>query len=322
MASGDREVARTDSAADLIASERKVRAFLQDPKTLARIASVLPNVGITPERFLGMFLTAFNRNPALWKCDLKSILSFMVLSAQSGLSPSGISGECYPVPFFNSKKRVSEVVFVPGYRGLLKVARRTGDVLSVAAEVVYQGDEFEYAYGSNAGLRHVPKGPKRDKAAATHAWALAKLKGGGEQFVVLTVSDVEKIRAKSKAGTSGPWVDYWDEMAKKTALRRLSKYLPISDDDYRLVEAAGREEAGESPVIDLGVGDFSIGEPRAEEPPAETEEPRALEEGQAPAAAADGTPAGPAGATPAAAPKPEEAGPKPAAEAKKTGLLR
>ena len=78
----------------------------------------------------------------------------------------------------------------------------------------------------------------------THVWALAKLRGGGEQFCVLTVSDVEKVQSQSKASQHGPWKTHWEEMAKKTAIRRLCKYLPLSDDDFRLIELAGKEEAG------------------------------------------------------------------------------
>lgn len=226
-----------------------MRAFLSKDSTKATFAMALPRVGITPDRFLRMALTAFNRDPKLYECDPQSVLACLVLAAQSGLSPSGISGECYLVPFRNGKTNKTDAQFIPGYRGLMKVARRSGEVTSIAAECVHKGDTFTYEFGTDGRIRHVPGLGERGEVS--HVWALAKLKSGGEQFIVLTIDDVKKVQAQSKASQFGPWKTHWEEMAKKTAIRRLCKYLPLSDDDMRLIELAGKEEAGVPQNIDV-----------------------------------------------------------------------
>ena len=230
----------------------KMREFVSGPKAMEQFKAALPNVGITPERFARMALTAFNRDPKLYECSPISVLGCLVQAAQSGLSPSGIGGECYLVPFFSSKKKTMEATFIPGYRGLMKVARNSGHVLTIVAEVVRDSDEFEYSYGTDMRLRHVPSG--NESGPVKKVYAYAKMKGGGEQFVVLSFEAVEKVRKSSKSGTYGPWVDNWEEMAKKTAIRRLCKYLPLADEDMRLVEAAALEEAGRDSWRDAATG--------------------------------------------------------------------
>lgn len=272
---------------------KSMRTLLMSDKTKAQFQMALPNVGLTAERFVRMAMTAFQRQPKLYECTPQSVMGCLVQAAQSGLSPSGISGECYLVPFRN--KGVLESTFIPGYRGLMKVARRSGEVLSIAAECVHANDDFKYQFGSDAKLLHIPATGERGEV--THVWALAKLKGGGEQFMVLTVQDVKKIQSQSKASQNGPWITHWDEMAKKSALRKLCKYLPISDDEMRLVELGAQEEAGLPQNFDDNVIDIPASEP---ESPEEKPQPKA-----SPAPAAK--PAAPAPAkAPAPAPKVDE----------------
>lgn len=227
-----------------------LRTYLQKDSVRAQFEVALPRVGLTAERFIRATFTALQRTPKLAECTRDSLMGCLILSAQSGLSPSGISGEAYILPFENRKKGVTEATFIPGFRGLMKIARRSGEVLSFSSEVVHEKDEFSFKFGSNARLDHIPA--KGDRGDPTYVWALAKLKGGGEQFTVMTVEDIERVRKSSKASQNGPWVTHWGPMAQKTCLRRLCKYLPISDDDMRLVELAGLEEAGMPQEVDLG----------------------------------------------------------------------
>ncbi len=289
-----------------------MRSLLLSDKSKDQFKMALPNVGLTAERFVRMALTAFQRQPKLYECDPSSVMGCLVQAAQSGLSPSGISGECYLVPFENRKKGIMEAQFIPGYRGLMKVARRSGEVLSIAAEVVFTNDEFRFEFGSMAKLYHKPA--TENRGDPQYVWALAKLKGMGEQFTVMTVADVEKIRKASKASQNGPWVSHWEEMAKKTVLRRLCKYLPISDDEMRLVELAAQEESGLPQTFDMGEV-LDVPAEKVETAPPEETKPQAAPAKAAPAAAQKPAP------KPAApqAPPAEEAPPAGAPEGEDEG---
>lgn len=202
-----------------------------------QFAAALPRVGITPERMVRFALTALNRSPGLLKCVPQSFLACVVQSAQLGLDPSGITGEAYLVPFKDT------CTFIIGYRGLLKLARRSGSVIEAAAHVVHEKDTFEYEYGLDAKLVHKPS-TEADPGPVTHAYAYAKFKDGGRVFEVMTRAEVEKVRSQSRASQNGPWVTHPEEMARKTAFRRLAKWLPLEPEDFRAVELAGQEEAG------------------------------------------------------------------------------
>lgn len=213
-----------------------LQTLLGSPKVQQQFAAALPRVGITPERMTRFALTALNRSPGLLKCSPPSFLGCVVQSAQLGLDPSGITGEAYLVPF----KDVC--TFIIGYRGLLKLARRSGKITEAAAHVVHANDKFEYEYGLDSKLIHKPcEGERGD---VTHAYAYAKFTDGGRVFEVMTRSDIEKVRASSRASSNGPWVTHPEEMSRKTVFRRLAKWLPLEPEDYRAVELAAREEAG------------------------------------------------------------------------------
>jgi len=179
---------------------------------------------IDPERFVRVALTTVRTNPSLAGCNPQSLLAALMLSAQLGLEPGGPLGHAYLVPFKN------EVTFIPGYRGLITLARRSGEVASIRAHAVFDGDEFSYELGLDQDLVHRPTALDReDPAKITHVYAVAKLRDGSDPvFVVLTRAQVEKFRKRSKAGGNGPWVTDWEAMALKTAVRRLMTWLPLS----------------------------------------------------------------------------------------------
>jgi recombination protein RecT len=103
--------------------------------------------------------------------------------------------------------------------------------------VVYEGDEFAISYGSSQELRHVPTLKSVDRGGVIGAYAYAKLKSGEEQWVFMTTDEIEAVRKRSKAANNGPWVTDWNEMGKKTALKRLCKVLPLSIKDQRVLVA-------------------------------------------------------------------------------------
>ena len=165
-------------------------------------------------------LTAVNGNPDLIRADRRSLFESAMKAAQDGLLPDGRDGAFV---MFGQK-----VTWMPMISGILKKVRNSGDLLSIAAHVAYDKDEFTYLLGDDEKIEHKPSLSDRGKPMLVYA--IAKTKDGGIYREIMTVETVEKVRAVSKAAKSGPWVSWWDEMARKTVLRRLAKRLPMSSD--------------------------------------------------------------------------------------------
>lgn len=183
------------------------------------IAKVLPNQ-MNPERMARIATTALKQTPALARCTPSSFLGALLTASQLGLEP-GPLGMAYLVPYGTN------CTFIPGYRGLVQLARNSGQLVDIWAEIVYEKDVFKQTLGLHRDLIHEPyEGDDRGKPV--RVYAAAQLRDGGNPFVVMTFHEVEGIRLRSKAGNAGPWKTDWAEMAKKTAIRRLSKWLPMS----------------------------------------------------------------------------------------------
>lgn len=224
-----------------------VKEMLQ--ANVGAVGAALPK-GIDPNRMMQTALIACMRNPALLDADRNSMLSALREAATLGLEVDGVQGHGYLVPFYDKKSNSTKVQFMPGYKGLIELARRSGQVVSIDARVVYEGDLFEYQYGLDPFVRHAP-GEVRDPKKLKAAYAVCKMKDGGVQFEVMLKVDVEAIQRRSRAGNSGPWVSDTAEMWKKTALRRLCKMLPMSAEDARVVTKAELADAGIAPVQDF-----------------------------------------------------------------------
>lgn len=195
------------------------------------IAKALPSV-MTPERFTRIVLTAVSANPQLAQCTPSSFLGAMMTAAQLGLEVNTPLGAAYVLPYRN--KGVLEAQFQTGYRGLIDLAYRSGEVEIIQAQVVYENDEFECEYGLEPKLVHKPADNNRGEAIKVYA--MFKTKNGGYGFEVMSMDDVRKHAAKySKAYNSGfsPWKTNFEEMAKKTVLKRVLKYAPLKSDFVR-----------------------------------------------------------------------------------------
>lgn len=208
------------------------------------IASRMPK-HLTADRILKTALTAINKTPKLLDCTRESLMLSIMQAAELGLEPGGALGEGYLVPYGN------QCQFIPGYRGLISLARRSGQIVSIEAHVVHEKDEFSCTLGLDPTLEHTPAWDEADPGPLTRVYAVAKLKDGGVQFEVMSRAHIEAIRAKSKAGKSGPWVDHFEEMARKTVVRRLFKYLPVSVELATAMELQAGAETGEFTGITL-----------------------------------------------------------------------
>ncbi|KRT94819.1 recombination protein RecT [Bacillus glycinifermentans] len=209
---------------------RTIADYLEDMKP--ELQKALPE-HITPERITRIALTTIRTNPALQECSPASLLGAVMQSAQLGLEP-GLIGHCYFVPFNRKIKGkngapdqwVKDVQFIIGYKGMIDLARRSGHIESIYAHTVHEADEFVYELGLHPKLIHKPATGHRGEM--THVYAVAHFKDGGYQFEVFSKQDVENVRKRSKSKDNGPWQTDYEEMAKKTVIRRMWKYLPIS----------------------------------------------------------------------------------------------
>lgn len=197
------------------------------------IKKALPSV-ITPERFTRIVLSAISVNPKLASCTPSSFLGAMMTSAQLGLEVNTPLGQAYVLPYLN--KGTLEAQFQLGYKGLIDLAYRSGEVESIQAHVVYANDTFSCEYGLNPQLVHKPA--DHDRGEAVKVYAVFKTKSGGFGFEVMSMDDVRKHAEKySKAYSSSfsPWKTNFEEMAKKTVLKRVLKYAPLKTDFVRAV---------------------------------------------------------------------------------------
>lgn len=194
------------------------------------IKKALPSV-ITPERFTRMVLSALSTNPKLGGCTPASFLGAMMTAAQLGVEPNTPLGQAYLIPFNNHG--TDEVQFQLGYKGLIDLAYRSGQVSTIQAHAVRENDHFEYQLGLDPKLEHVPA--TKDRGEATHYYAVVRMKDGGFCFAVMSKADVEAHAKKYSKAYSGfsPWKTAFDEMAKKTVLKKALKYAPLKSDFQR-----------------------------------------------------------------------------------------
>ena len=201
------------------------------------IKKALPSV-ITPERFTRMVLSAISTNPKLGSCTPTSFLGAMMSAAQLGLEPNTPLGQAYILPYQN--KGVLEAQFQLGYKGLFDLAYRSGEVELVQAHIVYENDTFECEYGLEPKLTHIPADSNRGNAIKVYA--MFKTKSGGYGFEVMSMDDIRdhaKKYSKAYSSSFSPWSTNFEEMAKKTVLKRCLKYAPVKSDFVRGVVQDG-----------------------------------------------------------------------------------
>ena len=209
-----------------------------------KIQQVLPK-HLTAERMVRITTAAVSRTPELLECTPLSIVQSVMVAARLGLECDGILGSAYLVPYRNKKTGQREAQLIPGYRGLVDLARRSGSVVNVWAHPVHENDTFEAEFGMEPKLRHVPTMGEPGRKIAVYA--CARLADGSTQFELMTASQVESIKARSRA-SSGPWVTDEDEMWRKTAVRRLCKYLPLSVEMAAAMTLQAGAESGETSI--------------------------------------------------------------------------
>lgn len=239
----------TDTAALSVATARRVNDMLE--KNRGAIMATLPR-GFNYDRMCRTVINAISTTPLLAKCTPASLFLSTVRGFSLGLEPNGPLAESYLVPFWNSKKNAYEAQFMPGYRGLQNLARRSGDLDEMYSNVVCEKDRFEVHAGTERKIVHVPDYTK-DRGKPVCYYAVFRLRTGSFDFEVMSMEEIDKVRRSSKASEKGPWVDWPEEMAKKTVMKRLLKRAPMSielADAVRLDNAAATGEAS-GDIIDV-----------------------------------------------------------------------
>lgn len=188
---------------------------------MPQFAAALP-AHIPPERFARVVLTAVQNNADLLNCDRQSLWNAAMRAAQDGLLPDGREGAI--VKFSNQAQ------WMPMVFGILKKVRNSGELKSITARLVYAGDEFRYWVDETGEHIRFEPADAPDKNTFRRAFAVAITKDGGSYIEVMDAAEIEKVRNVSRAKNNGPWKDWWEEMVKKTVIRRLSKRLPMSND--------------------------------------------------------------------------------------------
>lgn len=245
----------------------------------SKIEAVMPK-HMSSERLYQITISAINHEPKLMQCDVATLLSCVMKCSALGLEPSSVDGlgRAYILPFNNKKARKMEATFILGYKGMIELARRSGQIKDLSARAVYDGDYFKYEFGLNENLVHRPSGKKREAAEKpTHVYMVAHFTDGGHYMDVMTYEEIEEVRKRSAAASYGPWVTDWVAMALKTVIRRSFKFLPVSIEAQEAVEGDETSGGFTAQLDALVVSDTPV-EHVAEEVPiqGETHEPAGL----------------------------------------------
>lgn len=229
----------------------------------SEIAKMLPK-HLNAERLLKVAQIAATTTPGLLKCDVASLIGAIGQCAQMGLEPNTVLGHAYLVPF-NTKRKdangnerwVNSVQVIIGYKGLIELARRSGQIVSISAHEVCANDKFELVYGLDEKLTHTPALGERGEILGFYA--VAKLKDGGHCFEFMSMRQIQEIMASTQSkGKYGPWKDHFVEMGRKTVIRRLAKYLPLSVEFQTAAALDSMAESGRDQRLDTLDSDFSI----------------------------------------------------------------
>ncbi|MHB9305060.1 recombinase RecT [Fusobacterium polymorphum] len=195
-----------------------------------QFATALPK-HINSDRFVRIAITTIRQNPKLAQCNQESLLGALMVSAQLGLEP-GVLGQCYLIPYGR------ECQFQIGYKGMIELLRRSGQLKDIYAYSVYENDEFEMTYGLDRDLKHKPN--LQNKGNFIGCYCVAVLKDDARAFEYMTKEEIEAHGKKfSKTYGNGPWKTDFEAMAHKTVVKKMLKWLPVS---VEFLEMANKDE--------------------------------------------------------------------------------
>jgi recombination protein RecT len=241
-----------DSKALSVTAQRRLTLRNVFEQQRPELVKLLPK-GMDPDRLFRMALTECIKNADLLKCTAESWALAIQTCAQQGLYPDSGLGYMYLVPRKNKKKQadgtyvtLEEVSAMRGYQGDIRLARNSGEIADIYAEVVYAKDTYKVTKGLSRNIVHEPYDGDDDPGPLKACYAVAKLTSDEVAFVTLTKADVMRHKASSQGSDSdfSPWKKHEAAMWKKTAIHELAKWLPKSTEAMeRAVRAIGGEAA-------------------------------------------------------------------------------
>lgn len=217
----------------LAPQQTSLKSIISSDSMKEQFKAALP-AHLSPERFARVAITAITRTPKLQQCTQSSFFKCLLDLSAIGLEPDG--RKAYLIPYSR------ECTLVLGYQGLVELVRRSGEVVSIHADVVCANDTFAHNMGQVTDHTY---DISKERGEIVAAYAQVTLKSGAVQAEIMPRAEVDAIRDKSRAGKSGPWVSNYGEMAKKTAFRRLTKWLTLSPEVMDAVSAAEKTEFAE-----------------------------------------------------------------------------
>jgi len=260
---------------------KTLRDMLESDEFKMQVAKALPK-HLTPDRFIRIACTAIMRTPKLQQCDQASFFNSLLTLSQLGIEPDG--RRAHLIPFENRKRNVMECQLILDYKGIVELAMRTGQVSYIHADIICENDTFEYNKGE---IKQHKIDFKKPRGKVYASYAICRFKDGTEKAEVMPMEEIVAIKNRSRAGNSGPWVTDFNEMAKKTVFRRLSKWLTLSPEYRDALEA----DADSLPDIKVHAEPMKpvarLFEPQAQVPedvPAEQEQPPLPADNEQPAA--------------------------------------
>lgn len=213
---------------------------------------------LNPERMLKMVLLGATKQPLLLQCDVKTVIAAVIQAAEMGLEVGGGFGHAYLVPFWNTERGVYEAQLIVGYQGFIELTLRTGKVVDVRSIPVFEGEHFRYEEGLKPIIEHTPL-PDVDRVYKNlvAVYAIATLANGTQKHEVMSRKGIEQHRNRSKSKDKGPWSSEMDavEMARKTPVRKMAKYLPKTRE---LAAAIALDEADEGVELPAGVFESAL----------------------------------------------------------------
>ena len=225
---------KTTAVAKIDGTPLGFKAFIENQKD--RIGEVISTL-MTPERVIKMALTAGARDSKLYNCTPASIVLALMAAAEVGLDCSGVTGKAYLIPFGR------DAVFMPGYKGYIDIATRTGVAKKIEAWNIHENDFFEEERGDNPRITHKPAPLGKDPGERIGAYAIATLTNGEKISCVMRKDELDKVKKNAQARGGAVWKTWPEEMERKTAIRRLYKLMPSNPEIDKLLELEERVDS-------------------------------------------------------------------------------
>ncbi len=218
-------------------SQTDLRALFDTDYFRDKLKEVLPK-HLTPDRMAKVAFASIARTPKLLDCSQMSLIEAVLQLGELGLEPAAGLGLAYLLPYGKQCK------VIIGYKGYIELMRRSGSLSQIEARVVHDHDKFTLRLGLDMKLVHQPC-LEGDPGRIKLVYCIARLKDGGVHVEVMTRAEVDGIRERSMSKSSGPWVTDYEQMARKTVIRRAANYLPLSPEIGRAIDIDDRNEERE-----------------------------------------------------------------------------